>query len=219
MDLQLRGRTALVTGASMGIGRAIATSLAKEGVRLAVMAPLDEFFAEVEAGRRRLLLLALAFVVAALPIVWWIGSMLSRSMKVLALETERIQQFGQVRPSKRVRSVIREIDDLGRTVATMQTVVRTFASFVPKRLVEQLVATGYAVRFGGTRRDVTILFTDIEGFTPISEKADPERVMVQTAAANRPAVRLYERHGFRTTSREALPDGLVIVKLERRVSP
>ena len=38
MNLQLAGRTALVTGASMGIGRAIAASLAKEGVRLAVMA-------------------------------------------------------------------------------------------------------------------------------------------------------------------------------------
>ena len=38
MNLELAGRTALVTGASMGIGRAIAASLAKEGVRLAVMA-------------------------------------------------------------------------------------------------------------------------------------------------------------------------------------
>jgi 3-oxoacyl-[acyl-carrier protein] reductase len=38
MDLAIRGKCALVTGASMGIGRSIALSLAKEGVRLAVVA-------------------------------------------------------------------------------------------------------------------------------------------------------------------------------------
>ncbi len=38
MDLALAGRTALVTGASMGIGRAIACGLAAEGVRLAILA-------------------------------------------------------------------------------------------------------------------------------------------------------------------------------------
>jgi 3-oxoacyl-[acyl-carrier protein] reductase len=38
MELGIHGRTALVTGASMGIGRGIATALAREGARLAVVA-------------------------------------------------------------------------------------------------------------------------------------------------------------------------------------
>ncbi|HKW52264.1 MAG TPA: SDR family oxidoreductase [Stellaceae bacterium] len=55
MDLQLEGRTALVTGASMGIGRAIAIALAAEGVKLAVVARrralLEELAREIEAAQ------------------------------------------------------------------------------------------------------------------------------------------------------------------------
>ena len=38
MDLGLKGKTALVTGASIGIGRSIALALAAEGVRVAISA-------------------------------------------------------------------------------------------------------------------------------------------------------------------------------------
>src|SRR3954468_23119078 len=38
MDLGIKGKTALVTGASIGIGRAAAVALAREGVKLAVAA-------------------------------------------------------------------------------------------------------------------------------------------------------------------------------------
>ncbi len=54
MDMQLKGKTALVTGASVGIGRGIALSLASEGVRLALTArrleKLEEVAAEIVAA-------------------------------------------------------------------------------------------------------------------------------------------------------------------------
>src|SRR3954471_10124258 len=48
MDLGIAGKTALVTGASIGIGRGIATALAKEGVRLAVVARRRNLLEELQ---------------------------------------------------------------------------------------------------------------------------------------------------------------------------
>ncbi len=58
MDLQLKGKTALVTGGSEGIGRGIALGLAREGVDVAICArrrePLEAAAAAIanETGRR-----------------------------------------------------------------------------------------------------------------------------------------------------------------------
>jgi adenylate cyclase len=93
--------------------RAIPTA-GSSGLGLAVLAPLDDFFGEIEADRRRLVLLALAFVFTALPIVWGIGSVMSRSMKALAAETDRIQRFETDGSRGEVRSIIREIDARSR---------------------------------------------------------------------------------------------------------
>ena len=55
MDLQLSGKTALVTGASRGIGRAIALGLSREGVKVAVAARrvnlLEELAREIVSQR------------------------------------------------------------------------------------------------------------------------------------------------------------------------
>jgi len=47
------------------------------------------------------------------------------------------------------------------------------------------------------------------------ERAEPDarRLVVSTAVANRPAVALYEKHGYRKTETHALPDGLRIIRL------
>lgn len=53
MDLQLAGKTALVTGASMGIGRAIARGLAAEGVKVAAVARRQDKLEELAGEIRR----------------------------------------------------------------------------------------------------------------------------------------------------------------------
>ena len=58
MDLAMKGKTALVTGASEGIGKAITRALAREGVDVAICArrkePLEATAAEIakETGRK-----------------------------------------------------------------------------------------------------------------------------------------------------------------------
>ena len=114
------------------------------------------------------------------PIVFFLGSMLSRSLRALAEETDRIQRFEpSIAPP--VHSIIREIDELGQSVATMRTVTQAFSHFVPRRLVERLIETGTPLQLGGTRREVTLMFSDVVNFTEITEKADPTRVMQYTS--------------------------------------
>jgi adenylate cyclase len=149
-------------------------------LRVAVVAPVDEFFASILSERGRLFAVALGFVALMVPIVFLIGSLLSRALRTLADETDRIQRF-EPSAAPPVHSMIREIDELGRSVATMRTVAETFSRFVPRRLVEKLIETGTPMQLGGTRREVTLFFSDVVNFTEITENADPARVMQYTS--------------------------------------
>src|SRR5258706_14896859 len=57
MDLAIAGKCALVTGASMGIGRAIAVVLAKEGVKLAVVARRRELIEKLQDETGKLVII------------------------------------------------------------------------------------------------------------------------------------------------------------------
>lgn len=53
----------------------------------------------------------------------------------------------------------------------------TFQRYVAPEVIDKLLSEKDAVNLGGNRRKVTILFADIHGFTPLSEKLPPEEVV------------------------------------------
>lgn len=53
---------------------------------------------------------------------------------------------------------------------------KTFERFVSQAVVEEMLLHPERVRLGGERREMTVLFCDIRGFTSISERLDSEAV-------------------------------------------
>jgi 3-oxoacyl-[acyl-carrier protein] reductase len=67
VDLAIAGKCALVTGASMGIGRAIAVALAKEGVKLAVVARRRDLLEQLQKETGKLAIIEQDFLAADAP--------------------------------------------------------------------------------------------------------------------------------------------------------
>jgi adenylate cyclase len=56
---------------------------------------------------------------------------------------------------------------------------KMFSRYVSKDVFDQLVANPSLAALGGARRHMTVLFSDIRGFTTMSEKGTPEEVVAQ----------------------------------------
>lgn len=57
-------------------------------------------------------------------------------------------------------------------------ITNIFGKYVAPQVVNEIIKGGEdGLKLGGTRREITTLFVDIRGFTPLSEKAQPEEVV------------------------------------------
>lgn len=52
-----------------------------------------------------------------------------------------------------------------------------FGTYVAPEIVEQIAKDPDALQLGGVKKELTVLFSDIRGFTSISEKMDPQQIV------------------------------------------
>lgn len=144
--------------------------LAQMGLVVAVVIPESDVFGAVNRNSRLLLMALAAFVPAIMLLAWLasralIGAPLARlTANLRQLEEFRFDQIGEI------SSRFTELRQVSAATRRMATSLASFRKYVPTELVRSLFALGVEAAPGGERRELTILFMDLAGFTALSEQ-------------------------------------------------
>lgn len=145
--------------------------------KIVIIIPEDDLLGTVKQDSFETLLISGVVLLFSLVLVGFISKRFTRPITLLAKETEYIKDF-ELEKVKGVQSRFAEIQMLNNSVMAMKYGLGAFRKFVPADLVRQLLQSGKEVVPGGEKRELTILFSDIEGFTTISENMPPEELML-----------------------------------------
>ncbi|MBU1231116.1 MAG: adenylate/guanylate cyclase domain-containing protein [Proteobacteria bacterium] len=143
----------------------------------AVISRAEDFTGPMARTRTRSLLFALGLMLVAVPLLAVCAGRFSKKLHALAEEADRIRTL-DLDSSILMSSHIKEMQRLGSAVFSMRSALKSFSRYLPSALVKQFVDTGVDPMLGGERRELTLLFTDVEDFTPLSENLAPEELML-----------------------------------------
>lgn len=171
-----------------------AVEMGGRNYRLAIVALEDDFTRESIRASRNTVLVTLALVLLALPVIAFVSRRISHALRLLGEEVEAIERFELEGPVVATSRIL-EVDTLIRAVEKMKFALRIFGLYVPKDLVADIVRSGTEPRTGGKRQRLTVMFTDIEGFTDISETMPPEDLMIHVSGYFETLGDVISRHG------------------------
>jgi adenylate cyclase len=113
--------------------------------------------------------IGLGLLVLSLIAAIMLGKRLARPIKAIAAQAHLVADLDLDDVEPLPRSRVLEFDDQASAFNAMLTGLRAFSAYVPRSLVARLVRTGDADATQPREAIVTVMFTDITGFTSLSE--------------------------------------------------
>ena len=182
------------------------TSVGSNAFVIAAAAPESDFIAGLASSARRIIIVSLFALVLATILATRLASGYARPLEALAQASRRLQKL-DLSPAQDVPTRVREIQELVREQERTRIALSSFSRYIPVEIVRNLVAQGVAAKLGGERRVITILFTDIEGFTSIAERYSAEEVTALLTDYFEVLIDTIRAHGGEVN--ELLGDGIV----------
>lgn len=130
--------------------------------------PFDQVETEVNRIRVSVIVGVISLILSLL-VAWRLGTLIRRPLLAIGNAASRLRNLDfDTPPLERTR--LRELDDAAQAINAANAALRWFGNYVPRKLVNRLVREGEDAINTSKERDVTVMFTDLVGFTAMSEQ-------------------------------------------------
>ena len=161
---------------------------------IAVVVPEGHLMGEHHRNRIALFYVTLSALGVALLMALLLSRSYSRPLGELVGHSKRLENL-HTDVEVAVSSRLREVGQLADAQEKMRRALDSFARYVPLGVVRDLFDRGEAARIGGRDSEVTVLFTDIEGFTTIAESMSARDLTVHMSEYFDGIVGILHGHG------------------------
>jgi sigma-B regulation protein RsbU (phosphoserine phosphatase) len=160
--------------------------LGSSGWSLGVIFPETELLAEVWALTHKLLAIGLAGLMLLSVMVVFLARSITRPLRTLAETTSALGHgdFAVQVPeagSREIAKLAQSFNQLGCQLTEYMEkrdfIRDTFGRYVTAEVVKKLMESANGLDLGGENRELTILMSDLRGFTALTSNMEPERVI------------------------------------------
>ncbi len=115
-------------------------------------------------------------VVVALLFAVFLARLLAGGISRLADAAQHVARLEFENTAPLPGSLLAELDRAARAFNAMRTGLSWFETYVPRKLVKRLLRLGDSGELAPVERELSVMFTDIVGFSAISQRLDPSRL-------------------------------------------
>ena len=147
-----------------------------------LFAPGQKILAPIVRFRNYYALAGIVCIAFILVLIRFVGGRMVASIRDISYSAEQVARGNYGKPLP-----VKSADELGQLAESFNTMVdglkerdfisNTFGRYVDEEIAKELLSRPEAARLGGEKREVAILMSDLQDFTPMSETLSPEETI------------------------------------------
>lgn len=143
-----------------------------------IITPTNDFIGRLEKTNQQIVVIIIVLTTVELLLIYVLSRRLSQPIENISHELKSIESLNFEHPANRP-SKVREIAQLQSATALLRNSLQSFSSFAPVELVRGLIRSGIPLALGVEKRNLTILFSDLEDFSTLAEQSTPDALLEQ----------------------------------------